>query len=745
MGKARVWRVLTLLGAAWGDAAWAQSCASGPVCVDRWDFDTLTEAVEYAQDAGFTYIEVTSDYDPAEESPADANPCATLALNADADLHIEALSADVRWPGLLVSGGALTLSGGSAVGACERSYEERVAEYDASTSTSLPVLRGYAANAQLIAFNTSVAVDGVTFDYSEVIVTDERLGALFLWDSSLDASGGTSVLGFPRRGAVEVISDDEDVTASFTEVSFSENQELALIMRLTLSASMERLDADGLPAEPRLDATLTGTSFFANSPGYGISSDLYVEELSSLSIVSGVHIGTGDGVAIYAHDTHVSMSASTMSSYERGFSVTSADGFFTGALDESDDVSLEILDSSFMSFYNDDEHGGVVTASSGDITLSGVTASDLSARYAPFVKVSYAPSLLIEDLVLTSFQVTRAPSAAIHAEQVDVVTLRRAMVCDGQSSSDDAGGGVALYVNGLGGPEQHLDVHNLAFWGNRFGEGRYPAAVYVEDVKYVNLLHSSFIGSDEPTGRDAYAVKLMNADRDRYDITNNLIQGLTKGVYLNESYEFSDNSAKATYNLYFDVDVPFGTGKGSYDLTTSYVNAYDPGIWAPFNPVDCSTPPLLGYGAFAIDKGDPARSGDPDGSLPDLGAFGGPYAWELPDDDGDGFTLGLDCDDGDPNIHPQQIDLRLDGVDRNCDGQDSPLDEPIYEGPGDDTGADDTGVDDTGVDDSGETPEALPPHLEYFGGRSCGGSTEDVTSGAALLFVALWRRRRPAR
>jgi hypothetical protein len=741
MGKARVWGLLLIIAAARSEAAWAQSCAVGPVCVEKLDFDTLGDAVYYAQVVGITEIEVMEIYDPRAEGDTSDDPCARISLTALTDISVVALSDSVRWPGITLKGGSLSLVGGEFVGACTLSYDERVAVYDEESAESFPVLQSFTTAAQLIAVDASLRLDDVKFDYDDALSPDSSLGAIFLWDSSLYASAGTTVTGYPRQGAVELVADEADVVAELTEVTFSDNDELALVMRLSLSASMERLDSDGLPAEPRFDAMLTDVSFLSNSPGYGVVADIRADELASLSITRGLHIGTGDGIALYALDTWVMMTETVVNSYERGLSVSSADGIFSGAFDESDDVRLDVEDSAFTSIHNGDDHGGAITASSGDITLSGVTASDLSSKNAPFVKAYYASSLLVEDLTLTSFTVSAAPSAAIHAEQVDSVILRRVAMCDGQSSKTDAGGGLALYVNGRGGPNQSVEVHNLAFWGNRFGDGLYPAAVYAEDVAFFTVLHSSFVGSAEPTGWEAYAVKLQNSGRDRYDVTNNLIQGLAKGHYIAESYESPGNNTVTNYNLFYDVDVPGGTGLGSYDLSTSYVNTDAPGLWSPFNPLDCETPPLLGLEAFAIDKGDPDRPGEADGSPPDLGAYGGPYALVLPDEDGDGFLLGADCDDGDSTIYPGQVDRWIDGVDSNCDGIDALVYEPIEDGLGDDTAAppDDTA---TPPDDTAAPPDD-PLEFDYSGGRSCGGGRVDTGGAAGVVLVgALARRRR---
>ena len=61
---------------------------------------------------------------------------------------------------------------------------------------------------------------------------------------------------------------------------------------------------------------------------------------------------------------------------------------------------------------------------------------------------------------------------------------------------------------------------------------------------------------------------------------------------------------------------------------------------------------------------------DLDGTVADMGAFGGGMAWQLPDEDGDGWAYGRDCDDTDATVHEGAADSPYDGVDADCDESD---------------------------------------------------------------------------
>ncbi|HND31791.1 MAG TPA: putative metal-binding motif-containing protein, partial [Myxococcota bacterium] len=175
-------------------------------------------------------------------------------------------------------------------------------------------------------------------------------------------------------------------------------------------------------------------------------------------------------------------------------------------------------------------------------------------------------------------------------------------------------------------------------------------------------------------------------------------------------------------------------------------------------------------GSPLIDAGDPGIL-DADGSISDIGAYGGPYGQSWDQDWDDWSQSEGDCNDADAGIHPNAAEL-CNSLDENCNGvidencgQDSggpddtaePTDDTAV--PTDDTAPPDDSqpTDDTGpIDDTQPTDDSAVPTDDSRSGDDSGGKgggTDDGCSGCsqgsnpgpwALLLLGLLRRRRSA-
>ena len=108
----------------------------------------------------------------------------------------------------------------------------------------------------------------------------------------------------------------------------------------------------------------------------------------------------------------------------------------------------------------------------------------------------------------------------------------------------------------------------------------------------------------------------------------------------------------------YDGAASYGTGNINADPMFSDPSALD---WT------------LQSGSPAVDAGDPETS-DLDGTVADMGAFGGASDNFPRDEDGDGYYTGVglggdpDCDDTDSNVSPGETEV-CDKIDNNCDGE----------------------------------------------------------------------------
>ena len=168
------------------------------------------------------------------------------------------------------------------------------------------------------------------------------------------------------------------------------------------------------------------------------------------------------------------------------------------------------------------------------------------------------------------------------------------------------------------------------------------------------------------------------------DITNNIGSGLVEiGGQANIQVLYSNLYGNIPENFVGDNTIE--TLNGNLSTDPIYVNSGSNALL--LNTTSSGTTSLtdvrLSSLSPLIDSGDNTIL-DPDNTVSDVGAWGGPNAdnWDL---DGDGFAakwegdtyvpsldiaLGWDCDDSDARVYPYASDILGDDLDTNCDGLD---------------------------------------------------------------------------
>ncbi|MCP4921733.1 MAG: OmpA family protein [Proteobacteria bacterium] len=463
-------------------------------------------------------------------------------------------------------------------------------------------------------YGGGIALDASTAELTSVTFrsnsSDDRGGALYL-ESASDVACDSCSFSANEADEGGAIAIDESSIFSDVDGTFSSNTA-----------------TDGGAIWTRAALTLSGSSFTSNeaeSGGAILADDIGdTLDISDADFSSNTAL-SDDGGAIHVDgEADLSVESCSFDGNESDLGSGGAIAFAPGTT--AWDLSVE--DSTFDSNVASDDGGAIYVLDGDDIVLREVEILRNEAADGGGLYVSGADEVSV---TRSLFFANEAEDGAAAVETLTVDDAAWTNNVFGENFADNDASAL-MFEDGSGVPY----VANNTFYGQDGGTTANGAAIWVSGmgVEFVNNLA---LENDTP-----YAVYCADTD----------VDGL------------SDFFHNAMYDNHSDYD-----GCDDPEDTDGNLDDEDPDLRTLVIDGDETNDDLhLDLGSPCIDAGQTSVF-DVDGSVSDIGAYGGPDA-AVEDNDGDGYYDNVDCDDSDSTISPGATEVPYDGIDQDCDGVD---------------------------------------------------------------------------
>jgi len=592
------------------------------------------------------------------------------------------------------------------------------------------------------AHGRGLTVTGGSLEATDLVVTNSGRD---------DLAGGGAALGYGTVSLTDCTFQhntaahggglyvDQGVTLAMSSCVFQGNQALT--------------SGGGVYAYAYNDLAWVDVTLLANHAADGSGGGAVVSWYTPLSLEGVVFegntaSGTGGGLYLYATDADISMDRVSFSSNSAGSTgggieavwwnrITVTDGLFEGnvaggyggAMTNWYEASLTVSGSTFSHNTAASSGGAIGHYPYGDQDLTvrdSLFTDNVSGGAGGAIWAVYGRDMILAD---NTFQGNRSGGGSVGGA-VEIYVADGATVTGNHFCGNEGGygGGLGIQWTGADTVANNVFQDNVALLGG----GLYRYADYVGDIA-----QNTFVGNSASDWGGGYYTSWS------YGTVANNVFAHTRagnGVYAQEAGTAS--ASLLWHDGWFDNAV---IDAGGYFWTEHGRDGNvvaDPGFMSWVDDGDCTNDDLrFGQASPFKDAGDPERR-DLDGSVSDLGAWGGEGA-PVEDRDGDGADTTTDCDDTSADIHPGAEDTPLDGVDQDCDGADAeppPVDTGDTGDTGGPTGDTDATLDTEATDSLPEPADSGAPAQE----ESCGcASTAPRGSWAPWLLAGLvpWRRR----